>query len=165
MTTIQKKILGYSTAALASFALLLAGIIIPALIFRRSAPFAGTLGAVLCFAIIKFTWKTILSMFGLGDASSERAVNVESAHNASGMAESIRDLKYNISGGDVEFADGLKGKIISYSGYYNMCSVVTDDNFELLYKDFDFAVAALHAYLVDKTELQDGLYEKRPYKK
>lgn len=78
--------------------------------------------------------------------------------------ESIGDLKYNVSGGDVEFADGLKGRIVRYNGYKE-CSVITDDNFELLYNDFDFAVVALHAYLVDKTELQEELYEKRPYKK
>lgn len=77
---------------------------------------------------------------------------------------SVGDSSYTLSGDQVKFADGLKGKIIKHQGYKE-CSVITDDNFELLYNDFDYAVAALHAYLLDKSILQEGLYEKRQYKK
>lgn len=77
---------------------------------------------------------------------------------------SVGELSYTLSGDTVEFVDGLKGKIVRYQGYKE-CSVITDDNFELLYNDFDCAIAALHAYLLDKSTLQEGLYEKRQYKK
>lgn len=70
---------------------------------------------------------------------------------------------YSLNGEDVTFRDGLTGKIKIYPGY-SECSIITEDGYELLYNNREYAITALHDYLKNHIESQNGLYTKRKYK-
>lgn len=76
--------------------------------------------------------------------------------------ECARDFTYSRNGENINFSDGFSGKIKIYTGYPE-CSIITDENYELLYNNMDYAIAALHDYLKDHIERQEGLYKKRKY--
>lgn len=77
--------------------------------------------------------------------------------------DKVSNPDYSLNGEDVTFPDGLTGKIKIYPGY-SECSIITEDGYELLYNNKDYAIAALHDYLKNHIENQNGLYTKRIYK-
>lgn len=94
-TKIQpRKIVGYITAAISSFAVLLACIIAPALVLGTKTPFGGLFGAMIGLALVRYTWKRVLILFV---PTSSKAKTDKESHTAS-------DFSYaNSTQGETEF--------------------------------------------------------------
>ena len=73
-------------------------------------------------------------------------------------------ISYTECDGVVNFSDGKTGIVVKYPGYPE-CSIITDNNFELLYQDLNAAIYALYTYLISNKEATESLIEKRQYKK
>lgn len=73
-------------------------------------------------------------------------------------------ISYTECDGVVNFSDGKTGIVVKYPGYPE-CSIITKDNFELLYKDLDAAIYALYIYLCSNKETTESLIERRQYRK
>lgn len=71
-------------------------------------------------------------------------------------------VTYSIKGNNVEFSDGVKGKIFRYDGF-GECSIITDDNLELMYKDIYYAVEALYAYRTGNTVSKNGFIQQQQF--